>query len=249
MPRPHPRARRRDPGRRQPQPALQRLEPKNEVLLQWDHTAGFSIDSGGGNYWALGTGSDASSVPADLTATSGVFTFKFAVSEAMRNGTWAVLAHAQDMDHVEAFDSSTTATVDSYSRIATRTQKNFGAIAAGSSNFKTDIPNVMANGKTTLSLTASDFVSGSNTFQLVGGSPSAPPSDHEVTFDCSQTLVFVEQGATRVQSTATSLGTLTTTGLAEDGQVRSNACRIEHGGGNPYGTYSATIVNTVINAY
>ncbi len=69
-----------------------------------------------------------------------------------------------------------------------------------------------------------------------------------MTYDCNRAGSFTELGATRVGSAATSLGTATSTGVAEGGTAVSNTCRIKHGGERPVDAYSYTVVNAINNA-
>ena len=80
------------------------------------------------------------------------------------------------------------------------------------------------------------------------GATSTAPAAGEVTYDCNRAGAFVEGTATRIGSSATSLGTATASGTAELGSAVSNTCRIVHGGGRPTGTYAFTVVNTIVNA-
>lgn len=227
------------------------INPQNTVKLTWTRsTNAFAISAGASTYWALGTGADASSAPADLTATSGVVTFKFKVSEAMREGTWKAVATATDISAASASDNSQTKLVNAYSSITARTAKDFGTLASGGAGATaTDSPTVISNGATTVSLTGGSFVNGSYSFALkTTGLTSTSPAAAEVTYDCMTGGTFTEASATRVGSTATSLGTATSTGTAEGGSAVSNTCRVKHGGQRPVGAYSFTVVNAIANA-
>src|SRR5690606_26202358 len=129
-------------------------------------TETFTIDPGSGTYWALGTGGDASTGPADLGLTSSVITFRFTVSEAMREGTWTASSIATDMSAATGTDDAATATVAAYSSITTRVSQEFGEMATGVGVERTDAPTVISNGATTVSLTAGDFTSAVGTFTL-----------------------------------------------------------------------------------
>lgn len=229
------------------------IDPKNTVKLTWTRsTEAFAISAGASTYWALGSGADASSAPADLAATSGSLSFKFTVSEAMREGTWTAKVTATDTSAAAATDSTVTDTVSAYSSITARTQKDFGAaLAANTGATATDSPTVISNGKTTISLTSGDFSDGTYSFTLkTDGLTSAGPAAGEVTYDCMAGGTFTEADAIRIAASATSLGTSsgTSTGTAEGGSAVDNACRLQHGGQRPVSTYSFTVVNTVVNA-
>lgn len=230
------------------------INAKNTVKLTWTRsTNAFAIDDNSANsYWALGSGADASSAPADLTLTSGSLSFKFTVSEAMREGTWTAKVTATDVSAATAVNSAVTKTVSAYSSITARTQKNFGAaLAANTASTATDSPTVSSNGKTTISVTSGNFVNGSYSFTLkTDGATSAGPAAGQVTFDCIVGATFTEASATRIAASATSLGASsgTSTGTAEGGSAVNNTCRLQHGGLRPVGTYSFTVVNTVVNA-
>lgn len=230
------------------------INAKNTVKLTWTRsTNAFAIDDNSANpYWALGAGADASSAPADLTLTSGSLSFKFTVSEAMREGTWTAKVTATDVSAATAVNSAVTKAVSAYSSIIARTQKNFGAaLAANTGSEATDSPTVISNGKTTVSLTSGNFVNGAYSFALkTDGATSVAPAAGQVTFDCMTGATFTEASATRVAASATSLGASsgTSTGTAEGGSAVSNTCRLKHGGQRPVGTYSFTVVNTVVNA-
>lgn len=227
------------------------INPQNTVKLTWTRsTSTFAASTGTSTYWALGTGADASTAPADLTATSGALAFKFTVSEAMREGTWTAKVTATDTSAAAATNSAVTEGVNGYSSITARTQKSFGAaLAANTGSNSTDSPTIIANGATTKSLTAGDFTDGTYTFALkTDGLTSVGPAAGQVTFDCNRASTFTEASATRVGSTATSLGSATASGVAEGGTAVDNTCRLMHGGGRPVGTYAFTVVNAVANA-
>ena len=224
-------------------------DPQNTVELTWDRaTDAFSIVNGGGSYWALGTGGDASTGPADLGATSSVITFRFTVSEAMREGTWTATTTAVDSSAGSDTDNTVSDTVAAYSSITTRVSQDFGTVATLTPVTATDAPTVISNGTTAVSLTAGDFTSGVGTFTLkTDEATSVDPDSGEVTYDCNRAGSFTEGTATRVGSGATSLGTATATGTAEGGTAVSNTCRLVHGGGRPVDTYAFTVVNTIAN--
>jgi len=226
------------------------INPQNTVKLTWTRsTNAFSISAGSSTYWALGTGADASSGPSDLTATSGTVTFRFKVSEAMREGTWTAKVTATDTSAAAATDSSVTKTVAAYSSITARTQKDYGTVAANTAATATDSPMVTSNGATTMSLTAGNFSDGTYSFTLkTDGLTSIGPAAGQVTFDCKVGGTFDELTSTRVGTAATSIGTATSTGTAENGSSVSNSCRLQHGGQRPVSTYSFTVVNAVNNA-
>jgi hypothetical protein len=227
------------------------INPANTVKLSWDRpTNAFSISAGASTYWALGTAADVSVSPASLTATTGIVKFKFTVGEAMREGTWTAKATATDLSAATATDATATKAVNAYSVITSRTAQNFGtALASGVGGAtKSDAPNVTSNGSTALTLTAGDFTSGSYNFALKSsGATSVAPAAGEVTFDCNPAGTFNEASAVRVGSTATLLGTATSTGTAEGGAAVSDTCRLQHGGQRPVGAYSFTVVNTIAN--
>jgi hypothetical protein len=225
-------------------------DARNSVLLTWTRaTDTFAIDGGGSTFWALGTDGDVSTSPTDLTATSGELTFRFTVSEAMREGTWTASGTATDMSSATGTNDEASATVAAYSAITTRVQQDFGILAANTGATATDSPTVISNGTTELSLTAGDFTSGTYTFALESaGATSTTPDAGKVTFDCITGAAFDESTATRVGSTATSLGTATATGTAEGGTAVDNTCRLTHGGGRPVDTYGFVVVNTISNA-
>lgn len=229
------------------------IDPKNTVKLTWTRsTNAFAVSAGASTYWALGTGADASSAPADLTLTSGSLSFKFKVSEAMREGTWTAKVTATDASAATAVDSAVTKAVAAYSSITARTQKDFGAaLAANTGAEATDSPTVISNGKTTISLTSGDFTDGTYSFALkTDGATSVAPAAGQVTYDCIAGATFTEASATRIAASATSLSASsgTSTGTAEGGSAVSNTCRLKHGGQRPVSTYSFTVVNTVVNA-
>jgi hypothetical protein len=226
------------------------INPQNTVKLTWTRsTNAFSISAGSSTYWSLGSGTDASSAPADLAATTGSLAFRFKVGEAMREGTWTAKVTATDTSAAAATDSTATKTVAAYSAITTRVSQNFGTVAATSGATATASPTVTANGATTVSLTAGNFTDGTYTFALkTDGATSTGPATGQVTFDCMAGGTFTEASATRIATAATSLGTATSTGTAEGGTAAANTCRIKHGGGRPVATYSFAVVNAVSNA-
>lgn len=225
------------------------INPQNTVKLTWTRsTNAFSISAGSSTYWSLGSGADASSAPGDLTATSGSFTFRFKVGEAMREGTWTAKVTATDISAATAIDTVTKA-VTAYSAITTRVSPNFGTLAANGEATATASPTVTANGATTVSLTAGTFTDGTFTFTLKTDGPTATgPASGQVTFDCMAGGTFTQHSATRIATTATSLGTATSTGTAEAGTTAANTCRLKHGGRRPATTYSFAVVNAVSNA-
>jgi len=226
------------------------ISPQNTVKLTWTRsTNAFSISAGSSSYWSLGTAADASSAPSDLTAVSGVLTFRFKVSEAMREGTWAAKATATDVSAASTADAlPPTKAVAAYSSITARTQKSFGTVAADTAASGSDSPTITSNGATTMSLTAGNFTDGTHTFTLkTDGLVATGPAAGQVTFDCHIGGAFSEVSATRVGSTATSVGSATSTGTAEGGSAVSNSCRLKHGGQRPVSTYSFRIVNAVNN--
>ncbi len=226
------------------------INPQNTVKLTWTRsTNAFAVSAGTSTYWALGSGADASSAPADLTATSGALTFRFKVSEAMREGTWTAKVTATDTSAASATDATVTKAVAAYSSITARTQKDYGTLAANTAATATDSPTVVSNGATNVSLTAGDFSNGTYSFTLkTDGLTSVGPAAGQVTFDCKTGSTFDELTATRVGTTATSLGSATASGTAEGGSAVANTCRIKHGGQRPTSTYSFTVVNAVNNA-
>lgn len=227
------------------------INPQDTVKLTWTRaTNAFSISAGASTYWALGTGGDVSTAPTDLTATTGTVTFRFTVSEAMREGTWKATATAADISAATASDNSETKAVNAYSSITARAQQNFGTLASGGAGATaTASPTVTSNGATTVSLTGGSFVNGAYSFALkTTGATSTAPAAGEVTYDCMTGETFTEASATRVGSTATSLGTATATGTAEGGSAVSNICRLKHGGQRPAGAYSFTVVNAIANS-
>lgn len=225
-------------------------DPATDVKLTWTRSTNvFTIDDGSANdYWALGSGADASVSPT-LTGTSGTFTYKFTVSEATRQGSWTAVVTATDTSAASASDSTATTTVNHYSAITTRVSQDFGTLGAGlaSAGTSTTSPTVTANGQTTYSMTGGDFTDGTYTFTLkTTGLTSEAPGAGEVTFDCEVASTFTQATATRVGSTSTQLSaTQTTTGTPEGGSAVANSCRLAHGGERPVSTYSATVVNTV----
>jgi hypothetical protein len=223
-------------------------DPATDVKFTWSQaTNSFALDSGSVNaYWALGS-TTPSSAPT-LTDTSGIFTFSFTVSEAMREGGWTFAVTADDGD-ATASDSTATTTVNHYSAITTRVQQDFGTIAAGSSASRTASPTVTSNGTTFYAMTAGDFSDGTYSFTLkTDGATSTTPSGGEVTFDCNRASAFDEASATRVGNTATTISASeTTTGTVEGGVALDNACRLASGGQRPIGTYSVIAVNSVGN--
>lgn len=223
---------------------------QHTAKLTWTRsTNAFAISAGSSTLWALGTGVDASSAPADLTATSGTLAFKFKVSEAMREGTWTAKVTATDTSAASATDSTPTKAVNAYSSITARTQKDFGTVATSGAPTATDSPTVVANGATAMSLTAGNFSDGTYSFTLkTDGATSVGPAAAQVTYDCNRAATFTESSATRIGSSATSLGTATSSGVAEGGTAVSNTCRIKHGGSKPVSTYSFTVVNAINNA-
>lgn len=225
-------------------------DPQNTVRLTWTRaTDSFAIDAGSSTFWALGTAADAPVGPADLDATSSVISFRFTISEAMREGTWTATATATDVSGNSATDASVTGTVAAYSAITTRTSQDFGTVAANTPATATDSPTVTSNGTTTLSLTAGDFTSASGTFALrPDGTTSDGPASGQLTYDCVVGGAFADGSATRVGSTATPVGTATATGTVEAGIAVPNTCRLVHGGGRPVDTYSFTVVNTISNS-
>lgn len=225
------------------------INPANTVLLTWTQlTDAFTKSAGASTFWALDTVTPSSRTGL-LTDTTGTLTFRFTVSEAMREGTWTAKVTATDASAATAVNSAETKLVNAYSAITTRTQQTFGTLAAGVAATATDSPTVTSNGATTMSLTAGNFVNGSYSFTLLTtGGPGAAPAAGQLTYDCQQAATFTEASATRVGSAATSLGSATASGTAEGGSTVSNTCRIKHGGGRPVGTYSFTVVNTLINA-
>jgi hypothetical protein len=224
--------------------------PQHTVRLTWTRsTNAFSISAGTSTYWRLGTGPKISLAPADLTATTGVFLFRFKVSEAMREGTWTATVTATDTSAATATNSTATATVAAYSSITTRVSQGFGTLAPNTASTATHGPTVRANGATTLSLTGGDFTNGAYTFGLKATGPTSEgPGSGQVTFDCTTGTTFTEPSATRIGTTATTLGTASATGTTEAGITASNTCRLEHGGSRPTSTYSFTVVNVVDNA-
>lgn len=224
-------------------------DPTTDVMLTWTQsTDAFSIEAGSLNdYWALGTGIDASASPT-LTGISGTFTFKFTVSEATREGGWTAAVVATDSSAASASDSTATTTVNHYSAITTRISQDFGTVGSGLANGvdREGSPTVTANGQTTFSMTASDFTDGTYTFTLkTTGLIAEGPGAGEVTFDCQ---VAPEPSAIRVGSTSSQLSAdQTTTGTPEGGSTVTNSCHLAHGGERPVSTYSATVVNAIGN--
>lgn len=231
-------------------PTCATTDPRHTVLLTWDRaTDTFSIDAGGSTFWALATGADESTSPADLTVPSGVLTFNFTVSEAAREGTWTANGTATDRSSATGTNDEATATVAPYSSITTRVQQDFGILAAGAPATATASPTVVSNGTTELSLTAGDFTSGTHSFTLeTGGDTSDAPTSGRVTFDCVTGDTFDEGDATRVGTAPTAIGTTTVDGTAEGGAAVDNTCRLIHGGGRPVDTYEFTVVNTIANS-
>ncbi len=231
-------------------PTCATTDARHSVLLTWTRaTDTFTIDAGGSTFWALGTGADVSTSPADLTTTTGVLTFRFTVSEAMREGTWTASGTATDRASATGTNDEATATVAPYSSITTRVQQDFGILAAGAPATATASPTVVSNGTTELSLTAGDFSSGTHSFTLeTDGATSDAPTSGRVTFDCVTGDTFDEGAATRVGSAATPIGTTTVDGTAEGGAAVDNTCRLVHGGGRPVDTYEFTVVNTIANS-
>jgi len=225
------------------------LNPANTVKLTWTQaTNSFAIDGNSSNsYWALGTGADASSAPADLTAMTGTFSFKFTVSEAMREGGWTAKLTADDGVAAPVSNATLTTTVQHYSAIAARSQKDFGTLAANVPGDATDTPTVTSNGGVFYSMTAGSFTNDSYSFAL--RTSAGAPTAGQVTFDClvggswSLGVGAVRVGSTATQLSASQLGT----GTLEGGTGLANTCRLQHGGGRPVGTYSFTVVNTVGN--
>ena len=226
-------------------------DPATDVKLIWTQSTNtFTIEDGSANnYWALGNGANTSSAPT-LTGTSGTFTFKFAVSEAMREGGWTAAVTVDD-GTTTATDSTATATVNHYSVITTRVSQDFGIVSAGLVNgvVRTASPTVTANGQTTYSMTAGNFTSGTYTFTLkTTGLTSEGPAAGGVTFDCQVASTFTQASAVRVGSASTLLSaTQTPSGTAEGGVALDNSCRLAHGGARPVGAYSFAVVNAIGN--
>lgn len=226
------------------------INPANTVKLTWTRSTDvFAISAGASTFWTLGTAAEVSTRSGALTDTTAVLAFKFKVSEAMREGTWTAKVTATDISAATAVDSAATKPVNAYSAITVRSQQSYGTLAAGVAATATDSPTVTSNGATTMSLTAGDFVNGAYSFTLLTtGLTSTAPAAGQLTYDCIRAATFTEATATRIGSTATSLSTATSTGTAEGGTAVSNTCRIKHGGGRPVGTYSFTVVGTIVNA-
>lgn len=224
-------------------------DPTTDVLMTWTQsTDAFTMANGSGTYWALGT--DPISTSPDLTGVSGTFTFRFTVSEAMREGSWTAAVTATDVSLATAAGSAATATVNHYSSITTRSAQNFGEIAPGLTGAeRTASPTVTSNGQTTYSATATDFTSGDFAFTLkTDGATSVAPAAGQVTFDCQVASTFTEASATRVGSTSTLLSAAqTATGTPESGSAVDHTCRLAHGGERPVGAYSGTIVTAIGN--
>lgn len=220
-------------------------DPATDVKLVWTQsTNAFTIDDGSVNtYWALGT-SPAPSAPT-LTGVSGIFSFTFFVSEAMRKGGWTAKVTAADGNagSTDAVDSTPTTTVNGYAAITTRVSQSFGTIASGGSATATASPTVTSNGQTTFSLTAGNFSNGSYSFSLK--TATGAPGAGEVAFDCN-IGVFDALAAVRIGSTATAVSTAqTASGTAEGGAAVSNGCRLMHGGQRPIAEYAFTVVNSI----
>lgn len=230
-------------------PTCTDLDPRHTVRMSWTPADGtFALEAGGSTHWELATGDDASSAPSDLDALSGTVTFRFRVSEAMREGTWTVVATVEDTSGTSDSDSTVTATVAPYSAITMRAPQSFGSVAALTPVTATDTPVVVANGATRLSLQAGAATSPSGTFQLLADGPtSSLPGTGELTLDCNLAGSFTEGTATRIGSTPTDLGIATATGTPEGGVAVPNTCRLLHGGGRPVDVYDLTVVNTVTN--
>lgn len=226
-------------------------DPATDVSMTWTQsTDAFTIASGSlKEYWALGIETDSSTSPT-LTGTSGTFTFKFTVSETMREGEWTAAVTATDGTAAAATDATATTTVSHYSAITTRVAQDFGTVASGLTGAtSTASPTVISNGQTAYSATASDFSDGTYIFALkTDGATSVAPAPGEVTFDCEVASSFTEANATRVGSTSTQLSAdQTTTGAPEDGSAIDTTCRLAHGGERPASIYSGTIVNAIGN--
>lgn len=224
-------------------------DPATDVKLTWTQsTNSFSIADGSANpYWALATVTP-SSAPADLTAVSGAFAFRFTVSEAMRQGGWTAKVTATDGNGgTDATNSVATTTVSHYSAVTTRVQQSFGTIASGGNAVATASPTVTSNGTTVFKLSAGNFVAGTYSYTLkTDGLLSAGPAAGQVTFDCNIGSTFAEASAARVASTSTQVGTTqTSTGTAEGGAALSNTCRLAQGGQRPVSSYAATVVNSI----
>ncbi len=225
-------------------------DPATDVKLTWTQsTNAFTIANGSTTYWALGTAGDVSTAPT-LTGTSGTYTFKFTVSEAMREGSWTAAVTADD-GVATAADSAATGTVNHYSAITARVAQAFGTVTSGLLNgvVSTASPTVSSNGQTTYSATAGNFTDGTYTFTLkTDGLTSVAPAAGEVTFDCEVAATFTEASATRVGTTSTQLSaTETTTGTVENGSTVANSCRLAHGGQRPVSAYSFVVVNAIGN--
>lgn len=221
------------------------LNPANTVKLLWTGSTGqFSIDDGTGSYWTLGT----ATAPTSLGDTAGTFTFPFKVSEATRQGTWTAAVTVQDGSNATATDSTPTSTVNHYAAITARASVDFGTLAADTPNPVAANPTVTSNGPTDYSMTAGDFSGPSeSSFTLVttGAAGDTARNAGEVTFDCSLGASYDTANDVRVGASATSLGTVTSTGTAEDGETQSNTCQVVHGGGKPIGTYTFGVINSV----
>ena len=224
--------------------------PTSDVKLVWTQSTNtFSIVNGSANpYWVLGVSPNQSTAPA-LTGVSGTFTFKFKVSEAMREGGWTAAVTVDD-GLATVSNSAATTTVLFYGAVTTRVSQNFGTVTPGLATgvVSTASPTVTSNGQTTYSMTSGTFVNGSYNFTLETGLPSAAPGVGEVSFDCQVASTFTEASATRVLSTSTQISAAQTpTGTPELGSAVDNSCRLAHGGQRPIGTYSFSVVNAVGN--
>lgn len=224
-------------------------DPATDVKLVWTQsTNAFTVDDGTGTFWANGTTATPSAPT--LTGTSGIFTFTFVVSEATREGTWTATVTAAD-GTATATNSTPTAAVNHYAAITTRTQQDFGTLAADTAATVTDSPTVTSNGTTAYSMTSGDFTDGTYSFTLKGAGAPSTDIDRaagEISYDCNQGATFAGASATRVGAVSTQIGAvITSTGTIEGGATVANSCRLLHGGGKPISTYSFTVVNAVSN--
>lgn len=193
-------------------------DPKNTVQMGWrrsDETFWIDATPGTGasnapdeSWWALGSGSDSAARGENNTAASSNSTpahsfaqfnptaaamnlrFTFRVSEAAREGAWAVRATATDIDNgSDTLNDSTGYSMGWYGAIeAQRSPFDFGEIEAAGFADANDISagTIQANGGSDVSYSIVDgqFRQGDQTIASSGGTPGTAPESQHVAYDC-----------------------------------------------------------------
>lgn len=229
-------------------------EPKYEFKMTWTQSSNSFSVTGSNNYRNSGS----STSYGDGTGLSMDIDFTFKISNAMIAGnSWNVYIEAIDDQGNDSADPAfsiwndplgTGITVEYFGAVTTsRSSQSFGQIGYLGSSTIDDIStgSLLANGLSTVSLTATDFTNGLNTIDLSASSPMSG----EVQMLCNSGSTFDDGIAYSIGNSAVGIDNfLFSSGTGETADTsHKHSCDLTFGGGAPAANiqYSNTVTVSI----